>query len=1356
MLLFYNKTLLSLKSKEFGFISQSEIDNIIACYVKLGELLNFIFEIYSNNIFLKLSILFFEKIHKSFLKIKSSKAKQLVSALLYESMVRFTEIITSKKIEFIDKFKDSKINYKLIKTLNKILDFITISLLGKNKINNNDNNNSKKFVLGLFPNIPDIFNYLLISRTNIFSLNAYFLFDDFSKAFYQIIKKLISALRDLAILPEKYEEVKTMLNINLFKLLEILRIKDDLKNSIEDSQHEFYLDSLNLYIKITKLVIKNFYTVEILADDGIKDKICRFLIELSFWDSLDVVDNSCKFFLLIWKIAEKHKVFMRSEIEKIVDFLFLRRFKLFISQIEPNRDTGEDSLVKLSVLEVLVNYLVILVRDYNFVFLVYLNFDFCKIRFNLLSEILVSCQKYFELSSLPIYSHLKSVITTLYLSIFEILHDVIVNGNFAENAVNHNNKRKEYYAALNNYDEDEKGLFNIDSGYLNKKEKEEISNNNNNINIHREIENEKNCQNSNQVSNSYSSNNNNKNTNTNKNNAKEIKHTKKTKNKHCVNKKLKNTFASDLEESEVERNKNENSNNAMKTAAAAVKNKDFNPDNVNNPSTFSYAKNHHLCSESSEIEEEDNDYDVAEQPQNLNNNDSESNEISHNAQNKKEEIALPSKFILDQNQINNSNNVFSQNKNQINDNINKQIPSNNTIDASSETNINNYHSSNNTNANTNNNNAASKNKIQICEKEPYSKFNIDFNFIKEIQHLQDLWNDEVLGLVNLPSFKKFNNKICPLFGLSPIETVHKKKKGGKKAAAAAEKESVLETKETTTENTGNSVSSLASSNDNESSYANNDAANSSFASNNSNNSNILSIINIDNVDAVEFVNNNKAAEAVLDAGAAFEIINTENEEKILFCSTTSLSSTNNIFATESINNPAINVGNYTNINDINSNNNNKPEDVIVSLKAQDALLAANYRKFAYSIAMMLKYSFYVDIEKLHEIFGNKNDLSKLILEEYLNTFDFRGLDILKAYRIYVSTFKLTGESDNIYNMIMAFSEKYHQDNPNDSNLRSSDEVSTLAYSILMLNTELHDPNIKEHMSLEEFVKNVYSTRYFDHIAKTYLENIYKSISSHPFKVPCKRNDDYNKSEELFDVLKSKRNMVKNRKVFFESAKKKHLKSIYEKEQKARESSSSGNATADKAANKRKEEEEEEVDANDDISKNLVQNYQSEVFLSDYDFENSQKFLMEMLNFEEDKAKSQQQSESDKAAFNKLNCFEIPKIKRSLNFSLFNLCENFNSAIDFKNCRYSDAGIYTNTNNGNSETAVISQEAQNKVLSAVYYLLWEDVYYNFMEISSKFYERKDENVNKIFDKICVIAEKLNKKDYIHKLIVKTFF
>ena len=41
------------------------------------------------------------------------------------------------------------------------------------------------------------------------------------------------------------------------------------------------------------------------------------------------------------------------------------------------------------------------------------------------------------------------------------------------------------------------------------------------------------------------------------------------------------------------------------------------------------------------------------------------------------------------------------------------------------------------------------------------------------------------------------------------------------------------------------------------------------------------------------------------------------------------------------------------------------------------------------------------------------------------------MDILKAYQVYVSTFKLTGESQVIGNLVGGFSEKYYTDQKKD-------------------------------------------------------------------------------------------------------------------------------------------------------------------------------------------------------------------------------------------------------------------------------------------------------------------------------------
>jgi Sec7-like guanine-nucleotide exchange factor len=106
---------------------------------------------------------------------------------------------------------------------------------------------------------------------------------------------------------------------------------------------------------------------------------------------------------------------------------------------------------------------------------------------------------------------------------------------------------------------------------------------------------------------------------------------------------------------------------------------------------------------------------------------------------------------------------------------------------------------------------------------------------------------------------------------------------------------------------------------------------------------------------------------------------------------------------------------------------------------------------------------------------------------------------------------------------MHFSKKYFEDNKSieGSPFKSEDEVSTLAYSILMLNTDLHNPNLTKHMTCEEFIKNNLSTKLYDSFPTEYFKNIYKCIASDPLKVANSRIADYTKSDEIFKVISSK-------------------------------------------------------------------------------------------------------------------------------------------------------------------------------------------------------------------------------------------
>ena len=104
------------------------------------------------------------------------------------------------------------------------------------------------------------------------------------------------------------------------------------------------------------------------------------------------------------------------------------------------------------------------------------------------------------------------------------------------------------------------------------------------------------------------------------------------------------------------------------------------------------------------------------------------------------------------------------------------------------------------------------------------------------------------------------------------------------------------------------------------------------------------------------------------------------------------------------------------------------------------------------------------------------------------------MHIVQALRIFLSTFQLPPEGQKIDRVIESFSTKYYNDN---SHLFKNENCSFyLAYAIMILQTDLHNPKLKERMSVESFVK-LFEEKDYDTLSKEYLEDIYKQILEEP-------------------------------------------------------------------------------------------------------------------------------------------------------------------------------------------------------------------------------------------------------------------
>ena len=206
---------------------------------------------------------------------------------------------------------------------------------------------------------------------------------------------------------------------------------------------------------------------------------------------------------------------------------------------------------------------------------------------------------------------------------------------------------------------------------------------------------------------------------------------------------------------------------------------------------------------------------------------------------------------------------------------------------------------------------------------------------------------------------------------------------------------------------------------------------------------------------------------------------------------------------------------------------------LVPLKKNDKLESLDpenqkkYEELAKSVSLLIRYSNYVNIENLFEIMAESNPFSNLILKEYSKTYNFNGYNIVKAMNLFMSTFGLRGESYNIYNFICAFGSKYYEDNKdiytknklnkknNSVIFESEAEVTSFAYSIMILNTDLHNPNVINKMTVEEFIKNNKSSKLFKEVPDDYFKEIYKDIHDNELKKALPKNNNYSKDIEIY-------------------------------------------------------------------------------------------------------------------------------------------------------------------------------------------------------------------------------------------------
>ncbi|KAI9921356.1 hypothetical protein PsorP6_000329 [Peronosclerospora sorghi] len=114
-----------------------------------------------------------------------------------------------------------------------------------------------------------------------------------------------------------------------------------------------------------------------------------------------------------------------------------------------------------------------------------------------------------------------------------------------------------------------------------------------------------------------------------------------------------------------------------------------------------------------------------------------------------------------------------------------------------------------------------------------------------------------------------------------------------------------------------------------------------------------------------------------------------------------------------------------------------------------------------------------DPKMVGRILGEPDAKSLSVLYEYANLFKFEDTAFDIALRVYLGQFELPTEAQKIDRILQAFAKAYHKSNPNSIECPSEDAVYTLAFSVLLLNTDAHNPRLsrKFKMTRADFIRN---------------------------------------------------------------------------------------------------------------------------------------------------------------------------------------------------------------------------------------------------------------------------------------------
>ncbi|MCO5583638.1 hypothetical protein L7F22_037551 [Adiantum nelumboides] len=150
------------------------------------------------------------------------------------------------------------------------------------------------------------------------------------------------------------------------------------------------------------------------------------------------------------------------------------------------------------------------------------------------------------------------------------------------------------------------------------------------------------------------------------------------------------------------------------------------------------------------------------------------------------------------------------------------------------------------------------------------------------------------------------------------------------------------------------------------------------------------------------------------------------------------------------------------------------------------------------LCIFLKNTSGLDKGMIGDYLGENEELSLRVMHAYVDSFNFQGMEFDDAIRTLLLGFRLPGEAQKIDRIMEKFAERYCKCNP--EAFSSADTAYVLAYSVILLNTDAHNPQVKNKMSKAEFLRNNRGINDGKDIPEEFMTALYDRIVKNEIKL----------------------------------------------------------------------------------------------------------------------------------------------------------------------------------------------------------------------------------------------------------------